>query len=57
MPAINTNVAALFAQQSLKVNERNQSNAMRQLSTGNRVNTAADDAAGMAIGQNMTSQV
>ena len=57
MPAINTNVAALFAQQSLKVNERNQSNAMRQLSTGSRLNTAADDAAGMAIGQNMTSQV
>ena len=57
MTAINTNVAALFAQQSLKVNERNQSNAMRQLSTGSRINTAADDAAGMAIGQNMTSQV
>ena len=57
MPAINTNVAALFAQQSLRVNERNQSNAMRQLSTGSRVNTAADDAAGMAIGQNMTAQV
>ena len=57
MPAINTNVAALFAQQSLKVNERNQSNAMRQLSTGSRVNTAADDAAGMAIGQTMTAQV
>ena len=57
MPAINTNVAALFAQQSLKVNERNQSNAMRQLSTGSRVNTAADDAAGMAIAQNMTSQL
>ena len=57
MPAINTNVAALFAQQSLKVNERNQSNAMRQLSTGNRVNTAGDDAAGMAIGQSMTTQV
>jgi len=57
MPAINTNVSALFAQQSLKVNERNQSNAMRQLSTGNRVNTAGDDAAGMAIGQSMTTQV
>ena len=57
MPAINTNVAALFAQQSLKVNERNQSNAMRQLSTGSRVNTAADDAAGMAIGQSMKAQV
>ena len=57
MPAFNTNVAALFAQQSLKVNERNQSSAMRQLSTGSRVNTAADDAAGMAIGQTMTTQV
>ena len=57
MPAINTNVAALFAQQSLNVNERVQSSAMRQLSTGNRINTASDDAAGMAIGQNMTSQV
>ena len=57
MPAINTNVAALFAQQSLKVNERNQSNAMRQLSTGSRINTAGDDAAGMAIGQSMTTQV
>ena len=57
MPAINTNVAALFAQQSIKVNERNQSSAMRQLSTGSRVNTAADDAAGMAIGQSMTAQV
>ena len=57
MPAINTNVAALFAQQSLKVNERNQSNAMRQLSTGSRINSASDDAAGMAIGQSMTSQV
>ena len=57
MSAINTNVAALFAQQSLKVNERSQSNAMRQLSTGSRVNTAADDAAGMSIGQTMTAQV
>ena len=57
MPAINTNVAALFAQQSLKVNERNQSNAMRQLSTGSRINTAGDDAAGIAIGQSMTAQV
>ena len=57
MPAINTNVAALFAQQSLKVNERNQSTAMEQLSTGSRINSSKDDAAGMAIGQNMTSQV
>ena len=57
MPSINTNVAALFAQNSLKVNERAQSSAMQQLSTGSRVNSAKDDAAGLAIGQNMTAQI
>ena len=57
MPSINTNVAALFAQNSLKVNERAQSSAMKQLSTGSRVNSASDDAAGLAIGQTMTSQI
>ncbi len=57
MPSINTNVAALFAQNSLKVNERAQSNAMQQLSTGSRINSASDDAAGLAIGQTMTAQI
>jgi len=57
MPSINTNVAALFAQNSLKVNERAQSSAMQQLSTGSRINSARDDAAGLAIGQTMTAQV
>ena len=57
MPSINTNVAALFAQNSLKVNERAQSSAMKQLSTGSRVNSASDDAAGLAIGQTMTAQI
>ena len=57
MPSINTNVAALFAQNSLKVNERAQSSAMQQLSTGSRVNSAKDDAAGLAIGQTMTAQI
>ena len=57
MPSINTNVAALFAQNSLKVNERAQSSAMQQLSTGSRVNSAKDDAAGLAIGQTMTVQI
>jgi len=57
MPSINTNVAALFAQNSLKVNERAQSSAMQQLSTGSRVNSAKDDAAGLAIGQSMTAQI
>jgi flagellin len=57
MPSINTNVAALFAQNALNVNERAQSSAMRQLSTGSRVNSAKDDAAGLAIGQTMTAQI
>jgi flagellin len=57
MPSINTNVAALFAQNSLKVNERAQSSAMQQLSTGSRINSAKDDAAGLAIGQTMTAQI
>jgi flagellin len=58
MPAvINTNVSALSAQNAMTVNARAQSTAMQQLSTGSRVNSAKDDAAGLAIGQNMTAQV
>ena len=57
MPVINTNVSALYAQNALKTNSRAMSTAMEQLSTGSRINSARDDAAGLAIGQNMTSQV
>ena len=57
MSVINTNVSALRAQNAMTVNARAQSTAMEQLSTGSRVNTAKDDAAGLAIGQNMTSQI
>ena len=57
MPVINTNVNALFAQSSLKVNSRNLSQAMQQLSSGSRINSASDDAAGLAIGQTMTAQI
>jgi flagellin len=57
MSVINTNVNALFAQNSLKVNNRNLSNAMEQLSTGARINSAQDDAAGLAISVNMTAQI
>jgi len=58
MPAsINTNVSALNAQAALAKNSRAMSTAMEQLSTGSRVNSAKDDAAGMAIGTSMTSQV
>ena len=57
MPVINTNVNAVFAQNAMKTNTRAMSTAMEQLSTGSRINSAKDDAAGLAIGQNMTSQV
>ena len=57
MSVINTNVSALFAQNSLKVNNRNLSTAMEQLSTGTRINSAKDDAAGLAISTTMTAQI
>ena len=58
MPAsINTNVSALNAQAALAKNSRAMSTAMEQLSTGSRVNSAKDDAAGMAIGNSMSSQI
>jgi len=57
MATINTNVSALNAQSAMKVNARNMAATMEQLSTGTRINSAKDDAAGLAIGQNMTAQV
>jgi flagellin len=57
MPVINTNVSALYSQNAMKVNARAMSTAMEQLSTGSRVNSAKDDAAGLAIGQDMTAQI
>ena len=57
MSVINTNVNALAAQQTARTNSRAMSASMEQLSTGSRVNSAKDDAAGLAIGQNMTAQV
>ena len=57
MAVINTNMSATIAQNSLVKNERMMSKAMEQLSTGRRINTASDDAAGMAISSVMTSQI
>ena len=57
MPVINTNASALNAQNVLKTNSRAMTTAMEQLSTGTRVNSAKDDAAGLAIGQTMTAQI
>jgi flagellin len=57
MSVINTNVKSLVAQQSLAVNNRALSKSMEQLSTGKRINSASDDAAGLAINNKMTSQI
>jgi flagellin len=57
MTIINTNVKSLIAQNAIKVNGRDMAKAMSQLATGSRINSAADDAAGLAVSQSMTSQI
>jgi len=57
MSTINTNVSALLAQNALTKNARGMSASMEQLSTGSRINSAKDDAAGLAIGQTQTAQI
>jgi len=57
MSVINTNVRSLIAQNALTVNNRTLDKAMQQLSTGKRINSAADDAAGLAIADKMSSQI
>ena len=54
---LNTNIDALVAQNSLTSSGSQLATALQQLSSGLRINTAADDAAGYAIAQGMTSQV
>ncbi|WP_188151696.1 flagellin [Teredinibacter waterburyi] len=54
---INTNVAALNAQRQLVSSGNDMSQSMERLASGKRINTAADDAAGLAISNRMTSQV
>lgn len=57
MTVINTNLNSLVAHTALNRNNRSLGAAMEQLSTGKRINSAADDAAGLAITNKMTSQV
>lgn len=57
MSVINTNVKSLVAQNALAINNRALGKAMEQLSTGKRINSAADDAAGLAISNKMTAQI
>ena len=57
MTVINTNVKASVAQDSLMKVGRDLSTAMERLSTGKRINSAKDDAAGLSISNRMTSQI
>ena len=57
MSVINTNVSSLFAQASIRVNAREMQHAMSSLSTGKRINSAADDAAGSGIASTMTADI
>jgi len=57
MSVINTNVKSLIAQNAATTNNRSLDKAMQQLSTGKRINSAQDDAAGLAIGNKMTAQI
>ena len=57
MTVINTNIKSLISQNALNINSRALSSAMEQLSTGKRINSAADDAAGLAISSRMTAQI
>jgi len=57
MPTFNTNIGSLQVQNALSVNNRALEKSIAQLSTGLRVNTAADDAAALAVGNQMTQQI
>lgn len=54
---VTTNISAINAQRNLIGNQRQMQNSMAQLSSGSRINKAADDAAGLAISENMKSQI
>ena len=57
MTVINTNTAALRAQNGSRVANQALQTAMERLSSGKRINSAKDDAAGLAIANSMTSQI
>jgi len=57
MAVVNTNLGASVAQAALARNARELNTAMTELSTGKRINSAADDASGLAMSNRMTSQI
>lgn len=54
---VNTNISSLLAQRKLSLNSKTLQGAMERLSSGYRINRAADDAAGLTISQNLVSQI
>mgnify|MGYP002040369132 FL=1 len=54
---INTNMASLNAQRNLSNSQNSLTTSMQRLSSGMRINSAKDDAAGLAISERMTAQV
>ena len=54
---VNTNIGSLDAQRSLASSSNELATAMERLSSGKKINSAADDAAGFAIAERMTAQV
>ena len=57
MSVVNTNIGASIAQAALAKNDRVLGTAMEQLSTGKKINSAGDNAAGLAISARMTAQI
>ena len=54
---INTNIASLNAQRNLNTSQSALQTSLQRLSSGLRINSAKDDAAGLAISDRMTSQI
>ena len=54
---INTNVASLTAQRNLSTSQASLNTSIQRLSSGLRINSAKDDAAGLAISERFTSQI
>ena len=54
---VQTNVSSLSAQRNLYKNQAALNNSINRLSSGLRVNTAADDAAGLAVSESMKAQI
>ena len=57
MSVINTNITSMIGQQNLRESQNNLQTSMERLSSGLRINSAKDDAAGQAIANRMTAQI